>query len=329
MKPICSIVLALTVFGTGTAQTIGADSLIGNYSGRAGGRSLELQLSARGSAVVRLDRTNYTGTWDLRSSNQITVGVRSSNDRLNFVFRPERNGSTLVSTSWDKDRFGRREIRLDRDGGSSPDPTPDREVVGDYYWVRPGADAEQLVTLGLDTRNRATLTIESGRTRIAPITSRGSWSWNRDDTIDVTVSGPNGRDRFTFRRRGSVLVATSWDRNEWGRTPPEFSKGRKPDLKPIDHAEGVWLYTRRVGRDDVRYTLGLMGNGRSYLLEERGRNRVESDGTWQWRGDDVYVRIRRSRDTLEFTFRLERDHLRAIRWDRDEFGNTRPDFHRR
>jgi len=328
IKTTLCVALALAVLGTVAAQSIGADRLIGNYSGRAGSRTMELQLSARGTAVVRLDRTSYTGTWELGGSNLVSIGVRSSNERFGFVFRPEGD-RTLVSTSWDKDRFGWRAIRLDREGGAWPGPTPDREIVGDYYWVRPGANAEQLVTLALDSRNRATLTIESGRLRSAPIVARGSWDWNRDNTLDVTVSGPNGRDRFTFRRRGSTLIATSWDRNDWGRTAPEFGKGRKPDLKPIDHAEGVWLLTRRSGRDDVRYTLGLMGNGRAYLLEERSRTRVESDGTWQWRGDDVYVRIRRSRDTLEFTFELDRDRLRAIRWDRDEFGSSRPDFQRR
>lgn len=327
MKKTLCIALTFAVVGTALAQTIPADRFVGNYSGRAGSRTMELQLSARGAAVIRMDRTTYNGTWDLNSNNSVSIGVRNSSDRLGFVFRRDGEGN-LISTSWDKERFGWREIRLSREGGSW-EPAPDREIIGDYYWVRPGASTEQLLSLALDSRNRATLTIESGRLRSSPIVSRGTWEWNRDGTIDVSVSGSNGRDRFTFRRRGSTLIATSWDRNEWGRTAPEFSKGRKPDLRPIDHAEGVWLFDRRIGRDDVRYTLGLMGNGRAYLMEERGRNRIESDGTWQWRGDDVYVRIRRSRDTLEFTFELERDRLRAIRWDRDEFGNSRPDFHRR
>ncbi|MBX7134715.1 MAG: hypothetical protein K1X67_18770 [Fimbriimonadaceae bacterium] len=306
------------------AQTISEERVVGNWKASTGGRNLEVQLSSRGSAVTKVDRQTYSGSWRIDGANRIIVDTGRGGSGFAFTFRLV--DGELVATSWDKDTFGSRQLRLRRDGRDpNPDPLPDMHLEGDYYWERPGAGGAQVITLSLESRGRATLTVESGARGSRPTTSRGSWDVGRDDKIDVDVNGSRGRDRFTFRRSGNRLIATSWDRGDWGRDTPTFSKGRKPEILPIEEAEGIWLYDY----DGVKYTLTLHSRRADWLEEDRRGNRVQADGTWNWEGDEIRVRINRRRDTLNFRFKIDRDRLTASNWDRDEFGSRRPEFRRR
>ena len=289
------------------AQTISEERVVGNWKASTGGRNLEIQLSSRGSAVTKVDRQTYSGSWRIDGANRIIVDTGRGGSGFAFTFRLV--DGELVATSWDKDTFGSRQLRLRRDGRDpNPDPLPDMHLEGDYYWERPGAGGAQVITLSLESRGRATLTVESGARGSRPTTSRGSWDVGRDDKIDVDVNGSRGRDRF-----------------DWGRDTPTFSKGRKPEILPIEEAEGIWLYDY----DGVKYTLTLHSRRADWLEEDRRGNRVQADGTWNWEGDEIRVRINRRRDTLNFRFKIDRDRLTASNWDRDEFGSRRPEFRRR
>jgi hypothetical protein len=260
----------------------------------------------------------------------VIIDVSSGRDSLAFVFRLVND--RLQSSSWDRDVFGSREFRLKKEGDSGDDNgyRPDRDIEGDYYWERSGADGQQVVTLSLSGRGRAQMIVESSRYGSRPITSNGTWDLARDGKIEVSVTRPNGRDRWTLRRSGNRLTATNWDRNDWGRNTPEFNKNRKPPINPVDDAEGIWVWTRRAPGGDERITLSLSGRGRADWLEELNRNdRVSGDGTWSWDRDEIKVRISRRRDTLTFRFRVERNRLVATQWDRDEWGRTAPEFRRR
>lgn len=324
MRQRILVLFTLLALGiTALAQTLPDDRVIGNWRGGGNGRDLELQLSSRGSAVAKVGRESLTGTWRLDSANRVIVDTGRNGRGFAFVFRYVDN--SLVATSWDKDYFGYRELRLRRSGdsGGGYDPYPDRGIDGTYYWLRDGR-SQELVTLDFESRGRVTLTYDRPNARTYQ--SRGDWNAMRDGKIEVELRGSRGTDRFVLRRSGTNrLIATSWDRNDWGRDTPEFSKGRKPDIQPIDLAEGIWTW-RRSGNE--RYTLSLMPRGRVDWQQELGRGRESADGTWSWDGDEIRVRINRRRDTLNFRFRVDRDRLSAISWDRDEFGSSRPEFRR-
>jgi hypothetical protein len=135
-------------------------------------------------------------------------------------------------------------------------------------------------------------------------------------------------------RRGEIRVP-DWDRRVFGDPQPVFGRrsGIRPPIEPPDRPglwpdeiQGDWLERRSRDRDP-RITIRLLRNGRAVreLRYRLGRPEV-AEGEWTIHGDQVSVFLNRSngrRYDERWVLEHRRSELRAVRWDRERYGNDR------
>jgi hypothetical protein len=224
-----------------TRSTETAQGLPGTYYDRqtagAGGRVMQLDLERSGTARLTVNQANrrptavaqvMTGTWRRQGDGRVDVDVADRGVRQRFVLRDADD--TLTATTWDRAKWGSQAPTFRRDDRFG-DESPGR-LQGRYLSRRSVSGGFQSLNLALDPGGRAQLTVtEPGR---AEVVYAGTWQHRDrgrlnadDDRMEVQVSRGGTRFDFVFRVDDETLVATEWDRSEWGPRAPTFDRIRR------------------------------------------------------------------------------------------------------
>lgn len=327
----------MLLFLVSALPSLAAQTYEGTYttyvSTKDGSRSVTLTLLPAGKAVMREVVNNQRiptpllGTWMVVSDNKIDVEVSLGSRSEEFTFRRLENGA-LVSTRWDEDVWGSNELTF----AFTKLTIADQVAIGPEgtYLLRTSTSSgDELWILNLDSAKRATLVNQSSRT---PATSTGTWDMTPNGSITINVSRGNIRDRMTFRPSVDLksLTATSWDRGDWGRNAPVFT--RSANRPPIENPMGNWrMNAQDTSGNRIQFTLVLKENGTAQLLTNVNRQNSVSrrlNGSWIRQKDGRIRAVFDNPEWLVLVFRQEGDTMKATTWDREELGEAAPAFTR-
>lgn len=319
------------------APALAAQSYEGTYSTyistKDGSKSVTLTLLPGGKATLReiissqRIQNPLVGTWQIVSDNRIDVEVSYGGRSEEFTFKRLENGS-LVSTRWDEDVWGSNELTFAYTK-LAPSDQPSTGPEGTYLFRTSTATGDEVWVLNLESSKRATLVNQTARN---PVSASGTWEMTTNGNIVINVVRGNTRDRMTFRPStdSRTLTATNWDRNDWGRSAPVFT--RSANRPPIENPLGSWrMNAQDKNGNRVQLTVILKENGAAQLLTNVNRQNSLArrlNGTWIRQKDG---RIRILFDNPEWVvlvFRHEGETMRATTWDREELGETAPVFTR-
>jgi len=282
---------------------------------RGGGATLRQQFEGRAGADIV-----YQGNWVSRRDGNIDVTLRRGASTEIFTFHLDED--RLDPVSWNRQTWGDIPPRFRRGA-----PNASGEVQPGTYWARATGGRTLRLELLRFGQARMSVSQPSLRTPAEDVLYTGTWRLVPGDRAEVRLTrGGGGRADFDLRRDDEDLLATTWDRTEWGPQAPRFRAGSGPD-----GVAGRYAARRSVGGQTLLLNLTLDDRGEASLrVEALGRDNAETyTGTWEeTRSGRVVVEVARGGRRHDLALRSEGDRLVGTSWDREEFGSQALEFER-
>jgi hypothetical protein len=215
-------------------------------------------------------------------------------------------------------------------GTAVPDSAALDRLAGTYTQTRPGASTTLTLTLVLSRNQTCTLTTTFLDRTSRPVREEGTWSAD-DRALTVVLTEANGRperNEITFEPHGDQIVATRYDKNQYGSAGLTLERQRgKPRTPPKVPVEGTYVEERPGADYPQKLTLVLNLNKSCTLTTEfvgSSRRPVVETGTWRYRGGWVTLILTKANGRHEdnvIKFQRRGQDLLSVDFDRSRYGS--------
>jgi NlpE N-terminal domain len=215
-------------------------------------------------------------------------------------------------------------------GQAAPDTVALSRFAGTYTQTRPAASTTQTLSLVLSHNQTCSLTTTSLDRTSRPVREEGTWTAD-DKSITVILTEANGRperNEISFEPHGDQIVATRYDRNQYGSQGLTLERQRgKPRTPPKVPAEGTYIVERPGADYPQKLTLVLNLNKSCTLTTEfvgSSQRPVVEMGTWRYRGGWVTVILTKANGRHEdnvIKFQRRGQDLLSVDFDRSRYGS--------